>query len=260
MTGASSTAVGGVPVQARTAVDVLHGLLGDDLRGVVLYGSCMAGGLRPASDLDLLAVLCRPLDAVTRPALVDALLDLSAPPGAPDIRALEVTCIVEADIRPWRHPARRELQFGEWLRADIEAGIVSPPVDDPDLALLLAQARTHGIALHGDAPHALLPDVPRADIRAAILAMRPTVARNLVGEEVHALLTLARMWVTLATGEIVAKDVAADRVLSQLSTEHRPALQRARAVYLGELPDDWRGWDAPVGACADAMCAAMPAA
>ena len=30
------------------------------------------------------------------------------------------------DLVPWRHPARRELQFGEWLRGDLEAGIVEP--------------------------------------------------------------------------------------------------------------------------------------
>ncbi|MDR7192050.1 putative nucleotidyltransferase [Luteimonas terrae] len=184
-----------VPVQARSATRALLGLLGDALRGVVLYGSHVAGGLRPRSDLDLLAVLRGPLDETTRHALMRALLDLSAPPGDPDHRALEVTCVVEADIRPWRYPARRELQFGEWLRADIEAGFVASAVEDPDLALLLAQARAQGIPLHGDAPDVLLPEVPQADIRGAILAMRPEVARNLVGEELHALLTLARMWV-----------------------------------------------------------------
>ncbi|UNK42432.1 aminoglycoside adenylyltransferase family protein [Luteimonas sp. S4-F44] len=218
----------------------------------------MAGGLRPASDLDLLAVVTHPLSDETRRTLMDALLDVSAPPGDPDMRALEVTCVVERDIHPWRHPARRELQFGEWLRADLEAGIVAPPVEDPDLALLLTQARAHGLALLGDAPGRLLPTVPRSDVRAAILSMRSEVARNLVGEEVHALLTLARMWVTLESGEIVAKDVAADRVMTRLAEDRRAPLRRARDIYLGRCPNDWRGWAARVSACAEAMCAAMP--
>lgn len=247
-----------IPAQARTAVELLQGLLAGNLRGVLLYGSYTQGGLQPGSDLDLLAVLRRPLDAGTRTALMDALLDLSAPPGDADIRALELTCVVDSDLRPWRHPARRELQFGEWLRADLEAGVVPLPVEDPDLALLLTQARAHGIALLGEAPVRLLPEVPSADIRAAMYAMQPEVARNLVGEEVHALLTLARMWVTLDGGEIVAKDVAAARVLAWLPETRRAPLERARDVYLGRCADDWRGWDARVEACVDAMCAAMP--
>lgn len=247
-----------VPAQANAAVDMLQRLLAGNLRGVLLYGSYTHGGPQPNSDLDLLAVVHRPLDAETRTALMDALLDLSAPPGGVDIRALELTCVVESDLRPWRHPARRELQFGEWLRADLEAGSVPPPVEDPDLALLLTQARAHGIALLGDAPMQLLPEVPPADIRAAMYAMRPEVARNLVGEEMHALLTLARMWVTLDGGEIVAKDVAAARVLAWLPETLRAPLERARDVYLGRCADDWHGWETRVQACVDAMCAAMP--
>lgn len=258
MAGIAAGSDHAVPVQARIAVDTLRSLLGENLRGALLYGSCTAGGLRPGSDLDLLAVLHRPLDPATRSALLQGLLAHSAPPGQAVRRALEVTCVVEADIRPWRHPARRELQFGEWLRADLEAGIETGPAEDPDLALLLAQARVHGIALYGAAPEALLPEVPQADIRRAILAMRPEVARNLVGEELHALLTLARMWVTLETGAIVAKDVAAGQVLIALPDAHRAPLARARDIYLGRCEDDWRGWDARVEACVDAMCAAMP--
>ncbi|MFK6421978.1 ANT(3'') family aminoglycoside nucleotidyltransferase, partial [Acinetobacter baumannii] len=35
----------------------------------------------------------------------------------------EVTIVVHDDIIPWRYPAKRELQFGEWQRNDILAGI-----------------------------------------------------------------------------------------------------------------------------------------
>lgn len=33
------------------------------------------------------------------------------------------------------------LQFGEWLRDDLRRGVFEPPVFDPDLAILLTQAR-----------------------------------------------------------------------------------------------------------------------
>ena len=41
-------------------------------------------------------------------------------PGESEIlRAVEVTIVVHDDIIPWRYPAKRELQFGEWQRNDI---------------------------------------------------------------------------------------------------------------------------------------------
>jgi streptomycin 3"-adenylyltransferase len=45
-------------------------------------------------------------------------------------------------------------------------------------------------------------------------------------------LTLARVWTTLATGEIRSKDAAADWALSQLPPEHRPVLAHAKELYL----------------------------
>ena len=48
------------------------------------------------------------------------------------LRAIEVTLVVHDDIIPWRYPAKRELQFGEWQRNDILAGIFEPAMIDID--------------------------------------------------------------------------------------------------------------------------------
>lgn len=239
-----------VPRQARDASGALQEGLGDHLLALYLYGSFVEGGLRAQSDIDLLAVVRRPLTPAERAALMRSLLAFSAYPASNGLRPLEVTCLVLSDIQPWRHPARRELQFGEWLRPELEAGTVPPPEPDPDIALLIAQARAKGIALHGPAAAELLPGIPREDIRAAILAMMPEVARNWRGEEKHALLTLARMWVTLRTGDIVAKDVAAARALAEMPGEHHAVLLHAVAVYRGESEEDLSEWPAEVEACA----------
>ncbi len=55
----------------------------------------------------------------------------------------------------------------------------------------------------------------------------------------NVILTLARIWSTLATGTIRSKDVAADWVLARLPEEHRLVLARARAIYLGNREDLW---------------------
>lgn len=242
-----------IPEQALQARSMLSRQLGGQLLALYLYGSFVDGGLRAHSDIDLLAVIERPLTNGGRLDLMRQLLRLSAPPGDAALRPLEVTFLVLSDIAPWQHPARRELQFGEWLRGDVEAGVIAPAEADPDVAVLVTQARGKGIALQGADASELLPRVPDQHVRDAIAAMMPEVARNWRGEEKHALLTLARMWITLQTGEIVAKDVAASRIGSLLPQAHRPVLEHARAVYLGTAADQWDLWQDHAGPCVGFM-------
>ncbi len=76
------------------------------------------------------------------------------------LRAIEVTLVVHDDIIPWRYPAKRELQFGEWQRNDILAGIFEPAMIDIDLAILLTKAREHSVALVGPAAEEFFDPVP----------------------------------------------------------------------------------------------------
>lgn len=48
------------------------------------------------------------------------------------------------------------MQFGEWLREDLQAGRFEPPLADPDLAILLTHAREHSLALRGAEARTLL--------------------------------------------------------------------------------------------------------
>ena len=59
------------------------------------------------------------------------------------------TVVARSEVVPWRYPARRELQFGEWLRHDILPERSEPAVLDHDLAILLTKARQHSLALLG---------------------------------------------------------------------------------------------------------------
>jgi streptomycin 3"-adenylyltransferase len=218
------------------------------MRGAYLYGSAVAGGLRPKSDVDLLVASDTPLRGADRARLFEELLVISAPVGSADGRPLEVTIVVVGDVVPWRHPAMRELQFGEWLRDDIRAGRIPPPVSDPDLAILLTKVRQHSVLLFGAPAAEVFDPIPAADVTRAMLALFPDVVRGVRGEERNALLTTARMWVTLTTGEILPKDVAAGRMLAVLPAEHREVLARARDIYLRDDADDWSGREREVDA------------
>lgn len=169
------------------------------------------------------------------------LLSVSAPPGATGgWRPLEVTVLVRGDVVPWRYPARRELQFGEWLRDDLHAGIVEPAVHDHDLAILLTKLRLHSVALLGLPADRLFDPVPRTDFAKALL---DTVAQwngeaDWQGDERNIALALARVWLSAVSGGIASKDVAAGWAMSRLPPALRPLLAQARMAYLGEAQDD----------------------
>ncbi|WPO73248.1 MULTISPECIES: aminoglycoside adenylyltransferase domain-containing protein [unclassified Streptomyces] len=78
----------------------------------------------------------------------------------------------------------------------------------------------------------VLDPVPHADLIRASVAGIPDLLDDLEGDTRNVLLTLARIWTTLATGHIRSKDAAADWALAQLPPEHRPVLEHARHLYL----------------------------
>lgn len=226
--------------QIARAITLIERHLVGTLLGVHLYGSAIDGGLKPHSDLDLLVTVSSRIDDAVRQALPVDLLQVSAPAaqrGA--LRALEVTVVVRDDLVPWRYPARRELQFGEWQREDILAGIFEPATDDPDLAILLTKAVQSSVALIGAPARELFDPVPERDL---FKALADTLALwnaplDWVGDERNVVLTLVRIWYTAATGSIAPKDIAADWALERLPDHHRPALLEARQAYLGLVED-----------------------
>jgi predicted nucleotidyltransferase len=228
------------PPEAGAVVRILLDVLGEDIRGAYLYGSAVVGGLRPRSDVDVLAVARRRLTDEERRQTVHRLLDISGgrARGGP-ARPVELTIVAAPDIRPWRYPPSRELQYGEWLREELEAGLIPENTPDPDLATLLTMVLAHSRALHGPEPADLIDPVPTGDLLQAILEGVPWLLADIEGDEANVLLTLARIWLTLTTGEIRPKDGAAGWALARLPEANRAALARARAIYDGDAANEW---------------------
>ena len=227
--------------QVSQACAVIERHLASTLQAIHLYGSALDGGLKPYSDIDLLVtVSTRPDEAIRQALLLDLLTVSALPGGDKTLRALEVTVIAHDEVVPWHYPARRELQFGEWLRKDLLIGIFEPAVLDIDLAILLQKARQHSIALVGPAAEELFEQVPKQDF---FKALTDTLKQwnsfaDWSGDERNIVLTLARIWYSAATGSIVPKDVAADWVLERLPIEYQPILHEARQAYLGHSEDN----------------------
>ncbi|MFD5692519.1 aminoglycoside adenylyltransferase family protein [Streptomyces rubiginosohelvolus] len=216
--------------QLRETVGWADRVLGGNLIGAYLHGSSVLGGLKPASDVDVLLVSRRPMDERERRALLEGLLSIS---GSGDTaRPVELTVVVQSEVRPWRYPPTCDFLYGEWLRAEYEAGTVPRPEPMPDLALLISMTLTGDSPLTGPRPAQVLDPVPHSDLVRASVAGIPELLDDLEGDTRNVLLTFARIWATLATGRIMPKDAAADWAVGQLPPEHRAVLEHARQLYL----------------------------
>jgi len=212
-------------------------VLGSDIVGAYLHGSAVLGGMRPRSDIDVLVVSRRATTGEQKQRLVSRLLGISSPTDLPGPRRpIELTIVVESEIRPWRYPPRFDFLYGDWLRGAFEAGNLEPwpSTTSPDLAPLITMVLQGNRPLVGPPPAEVLDPVPAGDLLRAIVAGIDGLLDHLADDTRNVVLTLARIWMTVATGAIGPKDEAASWALARLPDEHRAVLARARAVYLGE--------------------------
>ncbi|MFF0741308.1 aminoglycoside adenylyltransferase family protein [Streptomyces sp. NPDC004111] len=235
--------------QTESVVQLVRELFGKGVVGVYAHGSAVLGGLRTHSDVDLLVVVEHPMPPAERRALLDGLMAVSEPwPRRGPGRHVELTAVVRSEVRPWSYPPRCEFQYGEWLRAEYERGEVPAPGPAPDLAPLLTMVLLGDAALWGPPPAEVLDPVPYPDLARALLAGLPDLLADADEDTRNVVLTLARIWRTLATGgDITAKDAAADWALERLPARHRPVLRHARDVYLGAAEERWGDLSAEVG-------------
>lgn len=227
--------------QTDAAVRAMRDIFGDRLTAVYLHGSAVSGGLRRYSDLDLLAIIDRDMTDDQRRTLTAALLHISGryPAALDGPRCLEVVIFRRSDLFRRPAPARTEFTYGEWLRADLEAGELPGPAHNPENTILLAQARRSAILLTGQNILTLLPDIPAKEVRQAMQTALPALLETMGGDERNVLLTLARMWYTASTGEFVSKEVAADWATQRLPPNEAATLTYARQTYAGLILDNW---------------------
>lgn len=228
----------------------------DVIVGIYLYGSAVAGGLRPDSDLDLAVVTSRRLAAREREALIDVVRPLSRRSlRPPRWRPLEVTVLALPDVKPWRYPPHMDLQYGEWLTdGELAERARSSAVASPDLAVAITMLRQASHAVLGPPPEQVFDPVPPDHLARATLDSIPGLLADLEDDTRNVLLTLARMWTTNATGAIWSKADAAQWAAERLPSPDRRLLARARALY---LEGGWGEWDtamAHVRLLADRMC------
>lgn len=243
--------------QLPATLAALHNSLADCLCAVYLHGSAVSGGLRPQSDIDLLAVVDRRMTLGERATLSSSLLNLSGRrPSTPGgLRCLEVMAFSRPDLAAGLLPASADYIFGEWLRDAFEAGETSMPTQHAEFTVVLAQARQEAVALFGPDRETLLPVIPMIDVRNAMRELLAELVGGLWEDTRNVLLTLARIWHTAENGTFVSKDEAASWVIPQLTDLSALIMDHARRAYLGEVVDNWNSYQQGVECLAEELAA-----
>ncbi len=96
----------------------------------------------------------------------------------------------------------------------------------------MTMVRQSGRALIGPPPEQLLDPVPRPDLLRSMADELPALLDDLENDTRNVLLTLARMWVTAATGHIQPKNVAAEWAAERMPDNLGAVLRRAGALYV----------------------------
>lgn len=241
--------------QIRQCISLVSEIFKEDLLGVYLYGSSIVGGLQKYSDLDLFVVANRATTREEKAQLVAALLTISGIYMKGEKLPIEMTIVEKSAINPWQYPPHFDFQYGEWLRQQFQEGTIEPwsSKEMPDLALLVTQILLASHTLIGTDADQLLCKVPYKDFMTALIDALPHLIADLENDVRNVLLTLARIWSTVATDAIRSKPAAADWVINHLPEEYRPVMERAKAICKGEEKEHWDDVQGLIRPCAEFM-------
>jgi predicted nucleotidyltransferase len=216
-------------------------ILGENLLGVYLYGSLVAGGFQKYSDIDIFVVCNRATTLDEKKQLVSGLLAISGIYMKSKKAPIEMTIVEKSAINPWHYPPLFDFQYGEWLRTKFEQGIIEPwPTKEmPDLALLITQVLLASKPLVGPEASQLLCKVPYTDFISALQDALPHLMDDIASDTRNVLLTLARIWSTVETDAIRSKPAAADWAINHLPNEYRFVMERAKAICIGQTKEQW---------------------
>ncbi len=224
----------------EAAVRGFREILGPKLTGVYLHGSLAAGVFdRARSDIDLLVVVERRLGDGERRGLAQLLTSLSE--GRPIPEDIEMSIVLEDEVRHFRHPLPFELHNSASELAAILSGRQASwgARTDRDLAAHCTVTRAKGVALAGKPVGEVFGPVPHEDYVDAILQDLDGIldGGDILEHPYYSVLNVCRVFQVLEEGEgsVPTKLEGGAWALAHLPAEHAPAIRLALA---------WRPWQA----------------
>lgn len=216
----------------------LRSILGE-LVGIYVHGSLVLGCFNPQrSDVDVIVVSRGAFTEGQQRQLAELALSQSGPKARPrrPPYPLELSVLTRVQLRPWRYPTPFEFHYGESLRQRFEAGDSSASFsEDHDLAAHVTVLHEAGVVLAGPPISDVFPVVPRAHYVDSLLRdLSWTRNRRL---DLYGALNASRVWATLAEQKLHSKLTGALWALDRAPDEFKPLVDKAVAVYRGDLDE-----------------------
>jgi predicted nucleotidyltransferase len=233
--------------QVDAVVGELNRTLGSDLVGVYLHGSAVLGCFGPKSDIDLVAISRQSLDAESQLRLAKALLGISAPyEPAGSSRPIELDLVLVTALHPWRYPTPLDFHFSEEFRARFDVGEHEAweGLESRALAAHITVLRQAGVVIAGPPLESVFPEVPWSDYVHALTHDLDWCREHFAKFPRYGVLSIARIWATLATGAPQSKASGAEWALPRLPAELRRVLAHGLDVYARAAEERWS--DLPV--------------
>ena len=220
---------------------MLGDLLGERLTALYVYGSLAAGSFRrERSDVNLLAVVSRPLDAVERESVARLLLRLSD--ERPMRGGIDVDVVAQAHAAAFRHPFPFEVHYDERMHEPIRRRRVAYAADRSSLELAsrIAAARERGVTLVGPPVTSVFAPVPWyayiAGLESELRSGRAIVEKSPAEAVLQACRVL--MGATSPRMNAPGKDEAAAWAMENVPRIYRSTINDALALYLGNKDAD----------------------
>jgi streptomycin 3"-adenylyltransferase len=174
--------------------------------------------------------------------LVDALLKISAPyePAGPP-RPVELDLVLVTALHTWRYPTALDFHFSEEFRARFGAGEHEAweGLESRALAAHITVLRQAGVVVAGPAIESVFPDIPWPDYVHALTHDLDWCREHFAKHPRYGVLSIARIWATLATRAPQSKASGAEWALPRIPAELRPVLEHGVAVYTGAAEERW---------------------
>lgn len=220
---------------------VLGDTIGERLVGLYVHGSLATGVFRrERSDIDLLAVVRRPMDTADRAALARTIVRLSD--ARPIHRDIDITVLSERDARTFEYPTPYELHYSAASHEALRRGSFDFTAQrfSSDLAVQIFETRERGFVLFGPSPADLFAFVPWHAYIASLREDFDWGTRHIQDAPVYSILNACRVLhgVSSPQPSVLNKDEAARWALQAVPQEYHSTILDALNLYRGEKTAD----------------------
>lgn len=212
-------------------VDRYEKSLKDNLVGLYLHGSLSMGCFTPKADIDLIAVVKRPMEFSEKRDLIDKLSCLGPLPE----KGLEMSVVLEEHVGKVVHPMPFELHYSyvHKQKYETDQDYIVGGTTDRDLAAHLTVVKHRGVRLYGKPIDEVIGDIPKEFFIDAVLYDIGDAEKTIVEDPVNVSLNLCRTLYYLLKGVVGSKLEGGYWCTGHAKPEFKELISEAVRAYAG---------------------------